>query len=474
LIPYLERMNCSQCLPDAGRPPAAPHGAPGVAWTMAAWWCLLLGGCAALTNPVANSVPVRLVPEELLTAPKEALAPIPLTWLRRRPPDVHRLAPGDVLGIYIEGVLGSTDQIPPVYFPETPDQMPAMGYPFPVSDDGSVSLPLVGSLPVEGLTIDEAQKVVERAYTEQQQILQRDQLRLIVSLIRPRYARITVVREDTPERREGFVAGYGIGILTRPDQLVEKREPGTGHVVEIPAGEADVLGALTRTGGLPGPNAANEVIVLRGYRDIADADEAMARARDPDAGPLLLGAQPHDGSPGAIRIPLRWPPGVAPPFRPQDVALESGDIILVPGLDAQVYYTGGILPSREVPLPRDYDINAVEAVLRVGGPLLNGGINTSQFTDVLVPAGIGRPSPSLLTVIRRTPGGQHVAIRVDLNRAVRDARENILIQAGDILILQETPAEAVARYFTQTFGFGHISRLYNRGSATGTATASVP
>ena len=42
---------------------------------------------------------------------------------------------------------------------------------------------------------------------------------------------------------------------------------------------------------------------------------------------------------------------------------------------------------------------------------------------------------------------------MDLNRAFRDPRERILIQPGDIIVLQETPGEAFARYFTQTFRF---------------------
>src|SRR5437870_1643826 len=39
--------------------------------------CGLLSGCAALTNPVANGVPVRRLPPELLGEPKEGAQPLP-------------------------------------------------------------------------------------------------------------------------------------------------------------------------------------------------------------------------------------------------------------------------------------------------------------------------------------------------------------------------------------------------------------
>ena len=42
---------------------------------------------------------------------------------------------------------------------------------------------------------------------------------------------------------------------------------------------------------------------------------------------------------------------------------------------------------------------------------------------------------------------------MDLNLAFKDARERILIQPGDFIVLQERPGEAMTRYFTQTFRF---------------------
>ncbi len=87
---------------------------------------------------------------------------------------------------------------------------------------------------------------------------------------------------------------------------------------------------------------------------------------------------------------------------------------------------------------------------------------------------MGNPSPSLLTVLRRTPGGGQVPIRVDLNTAVRDSRERIPVRPGDVLILQETPEEAIVRYFTQVFSFSYVTRTINSQNTTATAAAVVP
>ena len=53
-------------------------------------------------------------------------------------------------------------------------------------------------------------------------------------------------------------------------------------------------------------------------------------------------------------------------------------------------------------------------------------------------------------MLRKVSATQQIPIRVDLNRAFIDPRERILIQPGDIIVLQERPGEAVGRYLSQT------------------------
>jgi len=436
----------------------------------------LLSGCAALTNPVANGVPVRMVPEELLAPSRENFEMIPLTTLRQPPPKEYLLAAGDTLGIFVEGVLGSAEAPPPVNVPATPEEPPSIGYPFPIRQDGTVSLPFVGSLKVEGLTLEAAEKKVVDAYLEED-ILREEDKRILVTLLRPRYFRIMVIREDTTggavQIRTESLPGLG------STSTIGGGQPrAEGQVIELAAYENDVLNALARTGGMPAYNSVEEVVIQRGYWD-----------GDPSVQPLecQLGCPPGlpcsghdeflpDGRRRVVRIPLRRrcddPRPL--PFRPEDVVLGKGDIVTVRVKPAEFYFTGGLIPANENLLPQDRDLRVVEAILRARGPLLNGGVNTSNLNGSIVGSGVGNPSPSLLSVLRKTEGGGQVNIMVDLDEAVRDPRENILVQAGDILVLQEKPDQAFTRYFSQTLQLDLFGRWLNRGDATGTAAARFP
>jgi hypothetical protein len=55
-----------------------------------------------------------------------------------------------------------------------------------------------------------------------------------------------------------------------------------------------------------------------------------------------------------------------------------------------------------------------------------------------------------------------------------DARERILVQPRDILVLQETPQEAFARYWSQKFNYTIIYDFLRSSRALGTATVSGP
>src|SRR5205814_2825890 len=133
-----------------------------------------------------------------------------------------------------------------------------------------------------------------------------------------------------------------------------------------------------------------------------------------------------------IRIPLRLLPGEGLPLKAEDVILQTGDVVFLEARDYELFYTGGLLPPGEFVLPRDYDLDVVEAVTRVRGSLINGAFGGSNLSGTLIATGIGNPSPTMLTVLRRLPGGRQLPIRVDLGRALRDSRERILVQPGDV------------------------------------------
>ncbi len=439
----------------------------------AALYCAASAGCAALSNPVANGVPVRRLSPELLGESRASLELIPLTSLRQRQPDAYRLGPDDVLGIWIADVLGDKNTPPPITY--NPGSLaPSLGFPVPVRGDGTLSLPLVPPIQVKGLTLEETERAIRKAYTEDTKILIKGQERIIVTLQRPRQYQVLVIRQDagtdttattsaqqTSSRGVGFVVGFG-------GNAPRGARKGLGFSLQLPAYENDVLNAMARTGGFPGTEAVNEIIIERGTFSSDLEREQVVKG--------IQGGSRVMGGPGRqlIRIPLRVRPGETPNIRPEDVILENGDIVYIEAREQDVFFTGGLLPSGEFILPRDSDLDVLEAITLVGGPLNAGTTNAANVNGSFVTAGLGSCSPSLLTVIRRTPNGGQVAIRVNLNTAMTDPRERILVQPRDILLLQETPQEAFARYLTTVFRYNIIYNFLNTSHATGSGARTGP
>ena len=415
-----------------------------------------LSGCQSLLSPVSG-VPSHRIPEEFLTKPKNNLVPIDISRLRQEPPNEYLVDADDILGIFIETILGEADQPPPVHMPEgDSDLPPAIGYPIPVRSDGTLALPLVEPIEVRGLTLRQVEKAIRAAYTVDKQFLPAGKDRIIVTLLRPREYHVIVIRQD---------GGIGDG---------ETNLSSRGQVVKLPAYKNDVMNALAQTGGLPGVEAKNEVVILKGRLKDAQARDAFVLNfyNNPPQDPCLcFPPLPDDRS--ATRIPLRLPPGQVPQFNPEDVILESGDIVYIESREREVFYTGGLLGGGEFPLPRDYDLDVIGAMSIVGGGIASsqrggggggggGGGRVGGMGGGLI-GGIGGVAPGQLFILRETPCNGQITIAVDLNRAIRDSRARPLIQPGDILVLQYKPQEEVLNFALGTFFTYGISDLLRGG-----------
>ena len=417
----------------------------------------LSGGCAALTNPVADGIPVNRLPAELLGRSKADLMPVPQTVLQQREAEPYRLDKGDVLAVIADNVISPPGLQPPIKLADPVSKEVATGYPVPVRDDGTISLPGVDPIPVKGLSVAEAEVLVKEYVTGRRggvELLPKNarNIRVSVALYTKRLYRVTVLREDA----QAFTQQSG-------SQVIGQTRRGAGYTINLPAGENDVLRALNATGGLPGLDARNEVTVLRNVK---------GRSVDPPVGqPVRFEGAARsqlvmNGEVVAVRIPLRIYREQTLTVREEDIILKDGDVVLIEARDTELYYTAGLIGGGEYQLPRDRDLNVIQAIAQVRGPLLNGGFTQNAFVGSSTGSGIGSPSPSQCTVLRQWPNGRQVVIEVDLNRAFKDPRERLLIQPGDYIVLQERPNEAFARYFTQTFRLNTAFDLAT-GSASG-------
>ncbi|MCA9140165.1 MAG: polysaccharide biosynthesis/export family protein [Planctomycetales bacterium] len=429
--------------------------------------CLLIlsiaPGCTSLLSPI-EGIPVSHLPDELLGVRRSEFASVPVVMLSRPKEDAYRLDEGDILSVFIDGVLpysspNSAPTPPPVNLPDRDSGLqPSIGYPMPVQAGGMISLPLLPPFSVQGMTVDEARSVIQRKYLEGE-FISPGKSHPVVSLMRRRTQAVTVIRSNsrTENGSDGTASGYSL---------------------ELPEGSNDVLNALTLSGGLPGFNERNEVVIYKTSQiPVESRNELMARLLSSPCGGLnsnpccmnAAGSLTTDPncfsfddqmleSQFVVRIPLRYPPGQIPTIRPSDVTLVTGDIVQVENRETEFFYTGGLLRGGQFPLPRDYDLDALGAIALAGQGL--GSSNGGGGGRGGLIQGIGGASPTQLFIIRKLDCGRTYNIEVDLQIAMNNSSENILVLPGDTLILRYKPHEELVNFSIGTFFTFGIRELF--------------
>lgn len=434
------------------------------------WVCPLLAvvisliavpASVASAQRIRNSVPAEQVPPaQLQQAPPVQSFP-EITYLQAPKPQTYLLDSGDVLGVFLEGVLGQVGEAPPVHYPPTSSRIgPSLGYPIVVRENGTVSLPLVKPISVRGLSIQQAEALIKSRYlgagSSGKKILTGDS-RVIVTLQRERTINVIVVRQDNSDsmRPRGRNQSGSGAVFDRSDRSARLSS------VQLPAYEGDVFNALIETGGLPGVNAARDVRVYRSENQNGSSTQFRGNGSPfprsnssggafPRSGfqPPNYATHPNHGSAGGVSVPLHR--GTTDSFfdRRQS-ALSQGDVVVVEAKPTEVYYTGGLLRGGEHPLPRDKALTVFEAVALAGGPMTpTGGL------------GLSRLPPTELIVARNNGRNGQINIRVDLNRALNDPTQPILVAPGDYLFLQHKRAEQIGNLGVGVFNTYGLRQIF--------------
>lgn len=313
--------------------------------------CLTLSGCAALF-PVTGQ-PSDEMNRQMRLPNRSPKRTINLSLLRQNPPVEHLVDSGDVLGVYIEGILGNAETTPPVFASNDKFALPSVGYPIRVDADGTISLPMTAPLRVKGLTIAQVRQLVFDAYTRgARPLLQADRPHIHVALQKPRTYRVIVIREES-----GNAFGNR-GAASVVNFEIDKR--GTGRVVTLPAYRNDVLNALTETGGLPGLDAETVIYVMRARRNGCGCQPGGNAVSGVVQDPMVIRAQSmqpdYSGKPVSI-LPDRLRkkaeametapvPGTSPPDVPDDA---HGHVSEPLGLDNATGFGHSMLQLAPVP-----------------------------------------------------------------------------------------------------------------------------
>jgi hypothetical protein len=224
---------------------------------------------------------------------------------------------------------------------------------------------------------------------------------------------------------------------------------------------------------LPGLDAQNEILIFRGTgMDAALRDKLLAdlnAGRDPCTDIQEL---PDDEN--IVRIPIRFFPDEVPDFKEEDIILQTGDIVFIQSRDRELYYLGGALRGGAQQLPRDYDLDILQAIAIHGGQISSAGVGLANSAGGGGGSGgggglggsgqqFGIP-PSRAIILRKIPGRRQIAIKVDLCQALQNPAERILIQPEDTIIVQYTLLEELGN---MALGLIRFNFLFNGFSGGG-------
>jgi protein involved in polysaccharide export with SLBB domain len=390
----------------------------------AAGACLLFcSGCFAPLH--YHGIPANTLPEDFRMPWRTARPSINYASLTLPPQGDYILGPGDILEVNVNGLYPG-GEIHPVRVQ--------------VLANGEISLPVVGSIRVGRMNVAQANAAITKAYAN--------------GFIKDSRVNVLLVEKAT-------VGAVVLGAVQRPG------------VYPLTKYENDVAHALALAGGLR--EDAGDVIEIHrriGPNQIANA-QLLAQLRSSEGGSVLINGSPPEklpgtaspngaaipqaeiipgpGSPiidcygdagGIVRICLRGMP--VEPMDPNAIALQPGDVIVVPSKAVETFYVVGKLNANNTVR---FSLGVKEREL--GNALVLPPNREVDVVTAVAMAGYIDPidSPTTVSVQRMGPDGTPVVILVDLIRARYDRRETVLIQPGDIVYLNPDCAWWTRRTF---------------------------
>ncbi len=357
-------------------------------------WAALLGlvlspGCYA---PLRSPGIAACTLADTFRAPEKASAlDLNYAMLTRETTQSFLLGPGDLIRIEIADLIPRIRRLPPVDGVANDNRAPfSYEVDTHVSESGTVLLPLVGTISVKDMTVEQARQAVVSAYSKGYM----DDPKVSVRLEEASTTRVVV-----------------LGHVARP------------NVYELPKYENDIAHAIASAGGL----VAEEADEIQVHRKAADEYTSfISNATGDDS------ALPNVEM---LRIPLRSNPPAM--IAPKQAILNDGDVVVVRKTPDEIFFVVGRLSTNNFVrftlgrqdrdlgngfvLPKDRDIDVVTAVAMAG------------YIDPI-------DSPTTVTVHRTLPDGKPVLIRVDLIAARHNRKENIMVRAGDIIYLNPDPS----------------------------------
>ena len=263
-----------------------------------------------------------------------------------------------------------------------------------VAEDGTVSVPVIGPVPVAGLEAYEASQNIANFAVQ-----------------RGMYKNPFVTVEIKSKA------------VNRVTVLGAVNEPG---VHDLPRGSSDLISALAASGGLT-EEAGTQVEIVR-HSQTGDVNNSRQIQQ------TAYGASPQQADTKTIRIDL----SSESTTNNTDYKLDDRDVVrVVPQKKETVYVSGLVRKPGMFELENEQDIHLLDAIALAGG-------RSSSVADKVY-------------VIRRVENRpEPIVIQASISKAKHNGLENLRLAAGDTITVEQTPTTAlvdsVKHFFRLSFG----------------------
>ncbi len=352
---------------------------------LGAWVVLGASGCAHRYYLATD------MPAEFIAPPTTNVSTDLISRLADETAGSDVIGPGDLLSVTVDSGYG-----------EEPTNSRSVW----VAEDGTVRVPLIGSVRLAGLTPRDAGPLIAAAGIER-------------GLFVDPYPYVTV---EMKRQRTNSVRIIGA-----------VRSPG---VKQLPRGSSDLLSALVAAGNL-NEKAGPEIQIIRCHGGRSPLSPDSHRVAD---GPQAeLTSFEAAGSQGPRTISVNLASMADQPA--ENYYLEDGDVVVVREREPRsIHVIGLVKEPGEYDLPLDRDLHLLNALALAGD-------RTSQIADKV-------------WIIRQVPGKKEpVRIQASVREAKRDAAANVRLASGDVVSVEETPATFVLDLMRNFIRFGLSSSV---------------
>ncbi|HTQ40703.1 MAG TPA: polysaccharide biosynthesis/export family protein [Pirellulales bacterium] len=390
---------------------------------LAACWGSVLLAIAQCCGCAHNEFQATKLPTKYLAPNVDNVQTVDLSKLSAPAVNSEAIDRGDVLAVTVDSSFNGTN-----------DRRPTVT-PVRVGDDGNANVPLIGRVPLAGLTLSAAEQAISTASVERG--IFRDPV-VTVTMQRQRMNKVTVI---------GAVENPGIYELPRASSALLNAlvvagglNKDAGTEVELhrpPHLNGDSRLAHTYDGNGLTQTKADPSTVQAAYTDQPTPQtEAIAgSAADNIAGngnPQWVAGGGGATPPVSTRIDLAQ----AVKQGDQSYYLNDGDVVMVYKRDPHpVHVIGLVREPGEFELPVNREMRMLDALAKAKGV-------SSQLADKV-------------HVIRQMPGQtEPIVIDISLHEAKTSGKGNIRLASGDIVSVEQTPATVMYDTINNFLRFG--------------------